>query len=49
MTAPVGHSIPSYNYFLLQYQRTRGNSNDQERSRFRFVGEAKIDKDWSAG
>lgn len=24
-------------------------NNDQERSRFRFVGEAKIDKDWSAG
>jgi hypothetical protein len=48
----VGHSIPSYNYFLLQYQRIRGNSitpvyvgnNDMERSRFRFVGEAEIDK-----
>src|SRR6476620_989934 len=25
MTAPVGYSISSYNYFLLQYQRTRGN------------------------
>jgi len=24
-------------------------NNDMERSRFRFVGEAKIDKDWSAG
>lgn len=52
----MGHSIPSYNSFLLQYQRTRGNSitpvyvgnNDMERSRFRFVGEAEIDKDWSA-
>src|SRR5205085_5961587 len=26
MTAPLGHSMPSYNYFLMQYQRTRGNS-----------------------
>src|SRR5262245_61921913 len=24
-------------------------NNDQERSRFKFAGEAKIDKDWSAG